>query len=742
MNSNGKANPGITRAMAKAFVRGFAALMLLLAAQLGSAQTAAPAKDASGANAPVTAKKKAAPAPRIVFDHLKAGFELLGYHKLVKCEECHIKGVFRGTPRDCATCHAVGSRFVTATTMTAKHFQVGAKACDDCHVTSDWNSVNVRHDSAMTGKCLSCHDGTHASGEPPNHFPTQQASCDFCHSTLTWLKAFFDHAKVVAGTACSSCHNGSMAQGPGTNHIKPLGGAPLADCVQCHGPAPVGLITLGNYSGLWAETGTFRHADWVLPSCSSCHNNVLEVGVGPNKYSSQSHFATAADCALCHKTLLDTRNGGLGFAAAAMDHTGITSGCTACHNGQTFQGLPTLVDHGPAAAGTLVTKVTGHFATTLPCETCHKFNRPRRLRRHGHEPPGHHHRLQDLPRRRHGHRHGHPVQHHHAARTGQGQPHRHQPGRRRLRNLPHQRRQPGRIPHLDDVAPGHRRQRKLRRLPRIDGERRRPEQRHPRTSDRRPTRRPPLGQNRHGLRPSGHRRMFRLPQLVHDFHRRHLRQRHADRTLRHHPGMRAVPCGRLRNRAVADEPRWGEHELRHLWLPQLELHHDIQQRPAGDDYARRHGHRRCRAHGHRRRLQHLSPDGSDGDGHGGRPHLCSGDGLQARHLHRQHARLLQYGHLFRLSRRYDVLYRRQQRCDHCRRRWRDNRAADHDRRLRHRQRRRPRRTGRMQQLPPGHHNRPARPAPASAPSACRAATLPRRRRARFATPPATAWARR
>jgi hypothetical protein len=36
------------------------------------------------------------------FDHLKTGFALTGFHTNVRCESCHIKGVFKGTPRDCA----------------------------------------------------------------------------------------------------------------------------------------------------------------------------------------------------------------------------------------------------------------------------------------------------------------------------------------------------------------------------------------------------------------------------------------------------------------------------------------------------------------------------------------------------------------------------------------------------------------------------------------------------------------
>jgi len=46
------------------------------------------------------------------FDHLKTGFALIGAHQSARCESCHVRGVLRGTPRDCASCHGAGARIV------------------------------------------------------------------------------------------------------------------------------------------------------------------------------------------------------------------------------------------------------------------------------------------------------------------------------------------------------------------------------------------------------------------------------------------------------------------------------------------------------------------------------------------------------------------------------------------------------------------------------------------------------
>ena len=53
------------------------------------------------------------------FDHLTTGYELLGAHLNVPCESCHVGAIFKGTPRDCASCHSQGSR-ITATLQGAE----------------------------------------------------------------------------------------------------------------------------------------------------------------------------------------------------------------------------------------------------------------------------------------------------------------------------------------------------------------------------------------------------------------------------------------------------------------------------------------------------------------------------------------------------------------------------------------------------------------------------------------------
>ena len=75
-----------------------------------------PAQPAAAATAPIT----------VPFDHLTTGFELDGVHRDLPCEFCHLNAVFKGTPRDCGTCHITGSQ------------------CDRCHTTYSWKGARMQ----------------------------------------------------------------------------------------------------------------------------------------------------------------------------------------------------------------------------------------------------------------------------------------------------------------------------------------------------------------------------------------------------------------------------------------------------------------------------------------------------------------------------------------------------------------------------------------------------------------------
>ncbi len=180
----------------------------------------------------------------------------------------------------CVSCHN-GS---TATGKSAQHIQSSTN-CDSCHVTTGWTQVNVDH-SAVSGSCDYCHNGSTATGKPSNHVQTS-AQCEVCHSTLAWLPASFDHSNAAG--SCSNCHNGTTATGKGSGHF-----TTSLQCDDCHSTSRWTSIrfthTGGNYPGdhrsqvgcLDCHRGNSQNPTWrnsaYQPDCAGCHAGDFKSG--------------------------------------------------------------------------------------------------------------------------------------------------------------------------------------------------------------------------------------------------------------------------------------------------------------------------------------------------------------------------------------------------------------------------------------------------------------------------------
>ncbi|WP_455210727.1 hypothetical protein, partial [Kaarinaea lacus] len=194
------------------------------------------------------------------FDHFSTGFPLHGQHVKVDCESCHIKGVFKGTPKICAGCHNGRS----ASGKPSKHI-VTTEACDDCHTTFGWEKVAMDH-SSVIADCRSCH-----APYPRGHIATT-SPCDDCHGTLAWESVRFDHSNITSG--CRTCHGTQVP-----NNHPPISAGD--DCGVCHN------------TRTW-QGARFDHSN-ASDTCSSinCHGNDQ-----PN-----DHMQTTAECGTCHSTL-------------------------------------------------------------------------------------------------------------------------------------------------------------------------------------------------------------------------------------------------------------------------------------------------------------------------------------------------------------------------------------------------------------------------------------------------------
>ena len=293
------------------------------------------------------------------FNHDSTMFPLRGAHEVVRCETCHINGIFKGTPRQCNLCHVQGSR-TSALPMTINHIPV-TDQCDVCHNSSTFSGTQFTHVAVGTGTCNMCHNGYYAQGmgkQPPHPFTT--ASCDVCHSVGAFLPAVqFDHAghgitpaPFHTGPACDSCHNGSKAVGKPPTHVPT---PPGAACDDCHLQTTAWRPALFNH-----EAVGIAAAPQTGPACNSCHNGKYSIG----KPGGTAHIPTTQDCALCHNNT-PIKNPG-GFSLGQMNHTGITNNCALCHAANSPY---------PPLAGKAVStpkSIPNHIPFgTAACESCH-----------------------------------------------------------------------------------------------------------------------------------------------------------------------------------------------------------------------------------------------------------------------------------------------------------------------------------------------------------------------------------
>jgi Cytochrome c7 and related cytochrome c len=267
------------------------------------------------------------------FDHLKTGFALTGTHIAQRCESCHQLGVFKGTPRDCASCHTAGTRLSRNNVVKPDKHIPTQQACDACHNTMAFTGAKFSHAGVTVGSCQTCHAAGLATGKTAGH-PVTSASCDTCHRTTAWLPASgFNHAGVIAGT-CATCH-GVTAKGKTALHIPTTVPTSMPSCDTCH--------RAGYTSFLPAR---FHASATVSASCVTCHTGTFSRAVG--KPSTPVH-ANATTCEVCHRSTATWTN-------VKVDHSGFNAAtsCANCHDGRTATG-----------------KSPTHVATTAGCEVCH-----------------------------------------------------------------------------------------------------------------------------------------------------------------------------------------------------------------------------------------------------------------------------------------------------------------------------------------------------------------------------------
>ncbi len=200
-------------------------------------------------------------------------FALLGQHRSVDCSDCHVGGVFAGTPRDCYSCHVNDY----AGTQNPPHSSSGfGTSCEQCHTPIGWGAGGFLHTtfplqgqhaslacSACHGNgiyagtprdCYSCHADDYAGTQNPDHAAAGfGTNCEQCHTPATWGDGRFDHDSFPlsgnhGGLGCADCHT--------------TGNYPAFSCIDCHEHRK---------SKMDSEHQGVNGYSWSSPACFSCH---------------------------------------------------------------------------------------------------------------------------------------------------------------------------------------------------------------------------------------------------------------------------------------------------------------------------------------------------------------------------------------------------------------------------------------------------------------------------------------
>ncbi len=361
------------------------------------------------------------------FDHLSTGFALSGQHENVRCEDCHVRGIFKGTPKQCASCHLQGA-LVDAVFMPSNHFPISSPPlrsltefanCGACHTTSSFYGAHFAHDSVLPGTCAYCHgnfkfangvSAGHVNISIPNAKAGQpaQMSCDACHSTISFALPFavLPTGHIPTSQPCATCHAGGYGAGRTVmNHTGTEG-----MCTSCHAPGqtpmsvfiPAALTVGGADAYVTPESqggpGTKIVHIPTGASCDQCHANLPAPITYPfpangNGFASPNskmlHAAVAGQsCSSCHYSGLPFFSasngtvapitvaqipGPVGSSGKHFPINGLDCANSGCH-------LNTSANDAGTGTGTVFSLVginspvlgaAGHTAVNLPCETCH-----------------------------------------------------------------------------------------------------------------------------------------------------------------------------------------------------------------------------------------------------------------------------------------------------------------------------------------------------------------------------------
>ena len=250
------------------------------------------------------------------FDHSATGYVLNAQHQNVRCETCHVKGVFKGTPKTCEACHGWNNPIAT-TVMPVKHIPTQNASCESCHAPnmSQFNDALrvFSHVSVPSQSCMSCHDsrnpfpGVRTNPPDATHAKVQanNTSCGVCHTTIEFTGPKLPPNHIpTASVACANCHvSMDYSVMPSITAIHANAPSRSTNCAQCHSASAAASFAMATMVPPIVAPPS-NHIPMGNQSCEACH-----VGAGSS----------------LQLPVVD----GSRFTNSRFSHVGISTGCAA-----------------------------------------------------------------------------------------------------------------------------------------------------------------------------------------------------------------------------------------------------------------------------------------------------------------------------------------------------------------------------------------------------------------------------
>ena len=236
------------------------------------------------------------------FDHNLSNFKLTGAHVSAACEQCHVNGVFKGTPNDCFSCHQ----------QIDPHMGQFGAVCESCYSTEAWKPAFFDHDTTgfpLIGShknvdCKACHINGIFADTPRDCYSCHAAqdahmgqfgrTCETCHQPTQWSTAKFDHNSTAfpligrhVSVTCLNCHINGLFKGTpkdcfachasDDSHNGQLG----TNCATCHVTTGWNISIFDHNTTAFPLTG--QHAQLT---CTQCHQS--------------GKFNIPTNCVSCH----------------------------------------------------------------------------------------------------------------------------------------------------------------------------------------------------------------------------------------------------------------------------------------------------------------------------------------------------------------------------------------------------------------------------------------------------------